>query len=173
MTLHPKEQRVTIFESYPPNREWLGTREFVELELRKLLFFLMFNHRILRKIHLYYRTQSPSCKCRHQNCVSTSSSLAPVELILIFFVVRKGEFLDDVLGVNQTQKTDHQKRSVVVSMCQGAGGVAAQHGKSNCNSIVCCFCCPTMQLCGDTTGIVEVTVNRFVANVGIELSSRV
>ena len=38
-----------------------------------------------------------------------SPTLSLVELILVLFVVRKGEFLDDDLGVNQTYKMDYQK----------------------------------------------------------------
>ena len=37
--------------------------------------------------------------------------LYPVELILVLFVVRTGEVLDDDLGVNQTWKIDYKKRS--------------------------------------------------------------
>ena len=33
---------------------------------------------------------------------SESPTLSPVELILVLFVVRKGEFLDDDLGMKQT-----------------------------------------------------------------------
>ena len=95
-----------------PHQKWLWIMEFVELQFRNLLSLLS-NHEILLKIHRYYRTHSqrPSCKCRHWNCVSTlfchllrkeSPTLQPVELILVLFVVRKGEFFDDDLGVNQT-----------------------------------------------------------------------
>ena len=38
---------------------------------------------------------------------------------------------------------------------------------SNCNSYICCLCCPTIGFCGNSTGIVELVVNGFVANVGI------
>ena len=38
---------------------------------------------------------------------------------------------------------------------------------SNCNSYICCLSCPTMQFCGNSTGIVELVVNGCVANVGI------
>ena len=67
------------------------------------------NHRILRKIHRCERTHSrrPSCECRHWNCVFTlfvisceksHRPLWAVELILVLFVVRKSEFLEDDLG---------------------------------------------------------------------------
>ena len=50
-----------------------------------------------------------------------SLSLLRVELVLFLFVVRKTEFLEDDLGVNQTQKIDFQKRFPEIpmySMCQ-------------------------------------------------------
>ena len=61
-----------------------------------------------------------------------SPTLKPVGLILVPFVVRKGEFLVDDLGVNQTWKIDYQKRfpvSQIDSMYQAPTFfVAAQHG---------------------------------------------
>ena len=39
------------------------------------------------------------------------------ELILVPFVVRKGEFLEDDLDVNQTWNIDYQKRFPVIPMC--------------------------------------------------------
>ena len=53
-----------------------------------------------------------------------SPTLQLVEVILVLFVVRNGEFVEDDLGVNQTQKIDYQKSFPVIpmySMCQAAG----------------------------------------------------
>ena len=84
--------------------------------------------RIWRKFHRYFRTRSqrPSCKCQHWNCVSAlfviSCEIVPDPVACgtdpRFFVVRKGEFLDDDLGV---KKIDFQKRFPVIptySVCQ-------------------------------------------------------
>ena len=38
---------------------------------------------------------------------------------------------------------------------------------SNCNSDICCLCCPTKEFCGNSTGINEMTVDGLPANVGI------
>ena len=38
---------------------------------------------------------------------------------------------------------------------------------SNCNSDICCLCCPTTQFCGNSTSIVELVVNGLDAKVGI------
>ena len=67
-----------------------------------------------------------------------SPTLQPVELILVLFVVRKGDFLDDDLGVNQTWKNDYQKRFTVIpmySMCQEAGACRGSAWNKNLESL--------------------------------------
>ena len=46
-----------------------------------------------------------------------SPTLQLEELILVLFVVRQSEFLEDDLGVNQTWKIDYPTRSRVIPMC--------------------------------------------------------
>ena len=38
---------------------------------------------------------------------------------------------------------------------------------SNCSSDICCLCYPTKEFCGNSTGVVELTVDGLLANVGI------
>ena len=67
-----------------------------------------------------------------------SPTLQLVELIFVPFVVRKGEFLDDDLGVNQTSKIDYQKRFPVIpmySMCQEASVCRGSAWNENSESL--------------------------------------
>ena len=57
--------------------------------------------------------------CRYFVCHvlrKESPTLQPVELILVLFLVRKGDFLDDDLGVDQTWKIEYKKRFTVIPM---------------------------------------------------------
>ena len=61
-----------------------------------------------------------------------------MELILVLFVLRKSEFLEDDLGVNQTLKIDYQKRFLVIqlsSMCQEASVCGGQAWNENLGSM--------------------------------------
>ena len=66
-------------------------------------------------------------------CLSSPVKKVPVACetdILVLFVVRKTEFLEDDLWVNHTQEIDFQKRFPVIPM---QAFVAAQHGTRTWN----------------------------------------
>ena len=42
---------------------------------------------------------------------------------------------------------------------------------SNCSSEICCLCSPTIEFCGNSTGIKELTLDGLLANVGIGIVS--
>ena len=61
-----------------------------------------------------------------------------VELILSLLVLRKSEFLDDDLGMNQKKKIDYQSRFPVIqmySMCQVASVCRGSAWNENLESL--------------------------------------
>ena len=78
------------------------------------------------------------------------ASEASVELILVLIVVRKGEFLEDDLGVNSMLKIDYQKRCPVIplySMCQEAGVSRGPAWNENLESLQLDWKCKTISHC--------------------------
>ena len=77
-----------------------------------------------------------------------SPTLWRMELILVLFVVRKGEeFLDDDLGVNQTLKINYQKRFPEIpmySMCQEGGVCRGSAWNENLESLQADWKCETI-----------------------------
>ena len=75
-------------------------------------------------------------------CLSSLAKESPtlwlVELILVLFVVRKGEYLEGDLRVNQKWKIDYQKTFLVIlmySMCQEASVCRGSAWSENLESL--------------------------------------
>ena len=122
--------------SLPHQNDW--SREFVELQFRCLLS-------LLSNREFYGKTTGideltvdglPANSILFVISCEKSPVPAAVELILVLFVVRKGEFLHDFFGDESNVENRFPKRSPsiqVSSMCQEAEFVAAQHGTRTWN----------------------------------------